>query len=59
MSDDVWNARRKQLEGAVTTAVLDLFAHTWSNALRLDLDPPHGKLLVIAGPADRIGSFLP
>lgn len=58
MTDDIWNARRKQLESAVKAAVLNLFQHTGSDALRLDLDPPHEKLLVVAGPPDHIGSLL-
>lgn len=54
MTDDIWNARRKKLEGEIIAAVFDLFKHTGSDALCLDLDPPHGKLLLLAGPTNRI-----
>lgn len=50
MSDtEFWNARRTKLQDDLRKAALDLFAHTGSAAFQIDLDPPHEKLLLIAG----------
>lgn len=58
MTDDLWHAKREKLEFAVRQAVLDLFAHTGSDALMLPLDPPQETLFVVAGDRDRIGRLI-
>lgn len=50
MSDlQFWDARRRKLQDALQKAALDLFEHTGSAAFQMDLDPPHGRLLLITG----------
>ena len=47
--NEFWNARRIKLQENLRSAALELFDHTASAAFQMDLDPPHGKLLMICG----------
>ena len=58
--NEIWEARRKKLENVVRISVLDLFEHMGSaQTLLLQLDPPEGKLFVVAGDVQGMLKIMP
>lgn len=58
MTNDIWNARREKLAADVRASVLALFEHTGSEAMLIDLDPPHDVLVCVAGDRGTIAGLL-
>ena len=53
---ELWNTKRKKLQEKAIKAILDIFEHTNSNSLKLDID---NNLFLIAGDIDGIRCLLP
>lgn len=57
--DEKWNAQREILVGALRKAALDLFRHSGSTALIVEIPGTNPKLHVAAGTARSIRTLLP